>query len=666
MRRFCQRALLAHDRPLTPPSSHSTANSSTPLPAFTPTVLGRHNQAHPDFQHDPDIDKAYPFSPQNSPQFVGNTLNTNQSDGKRPTPVSLAPGFFDFILANAPTTLKLLDGVSISAQRRNEALRTVDKHFEPIRRPPDLAHHFSMMSLLRHREDGFSRPMPRTTRDPNPLPDNPNNKLKRRRTEEYLPGEANVTAGVTAAGFTTFELPARLGPSANVTVSLAAASSTSDASRHRCDTSIGRVRDEVFGEREDSMESLNPPSPMSTQSQANTDHRSRRKVLRDGLGTFCGESFERSVSSSLIRRPGAPRIRYLNHEGDRPRQFEYNPERPSELVYGTENGYMVVLDQETGEVRGSCMAGGGRGNHPAGQIIPQTSDLNSMTNLPSTRASRQRARAAPVYGLSWLHNEKDRFLAGTDDGAIHVYDVNEMGRDDRGGCMYACETFQRLTSLHVSCDDISFAVSGQQPHVGLFDLETGRRKEMMRGCHTQAINVIKFAHRSPHVLVTSSFDQFVKKWDLRESRPGGGRRPIFQARSRTDNVMACFSPDDSRLLVSAVDNEVTQYSAIDGRLELEFNIPKTGSSNNFTRSYYMNNRDYIITGSCNENVVRVYNARTGAFFTEVDMDNRETVEHRSLYVQSLRANPGRRFSFSALLASSTTHGLIASTDLHCR
>lgn len=46
------------------------------------------------------------------------------------------------------------------------------------------------------------------------------------------------------------------------------------------------------------------------------------------------------------------------------------------------------------------------------------------------------------------------------------------------------------------------------------------------------------------------------------------------------------SPDDVFLLTSAVDNEVKQYLAVDGRLHMDLDVPKIGLTENFTRSYY--------------------------------------------------------------------------------
>jgi hypothetical protein len=53
--------------------------------------------------------------------------------------------------------------------------------------------------------------------------------------------------------------------------------------------------------------------------------------------------------------------------------------------------------------------------------------------------------------------------------------------------------------------------------------------------------------------------------------------------------MLCFSPDDVFLLTSAVDNEVSQYHAVDGRLHFRLDAPTLPTAaphqENFTRRY---------------------------------------------------------------------------------
>lgn len=162
--------------------------------------------------------------------------------------------------------------------------------------------------------------------------------------------------------------------------------------------------------------------------------------------------------------------------------------------------------------------------------------------------------------------------------------------------------------------------------------------------HQEHINVVKFANHSPSMFATSSFDHDVKMWDLRQKPVS----PCYTVPSSRGNVMACFSPDDHYLLVSAVDNEVKQLLAADGRLHLNFNIGPTGSSQNYTRSYYMNGRDYIISGSCGENVVRVCCTQTGRRLRDISLEGKGA--GASMFVQSLRGDPFRDFNMSILVA----------------
>lgn len=70
--------------------------------------------------------------------------------------------------------------------------------------------------------------------------------------------------------------------------------------------------------------------------------------------------------------------------------------------------------------------------------------------------------------------------------------------------------------------------------------------------------------------------------------------------------------------------------------------------------------DYVIVGSCEESVVRIYNSQTGKLFRDVEFN---TVPSRHIKcnvlkddvddeidVQSLRGDPFHPFSFTALIA----------------
>lgn len=117
------------------------------------------------------------------------------------------------------------------------------------------------------------------------------------------------------------------------------------------------------------------------------------------------------------------------------------------------------------------------------------------------------------------------------------------------------DNFEQLTSVHVNATDDQFLASGYSKNVALYDINSGRRLQLFTNMHREPINVAKFAHHSPFIFATSSFDRDVKLWDLRQ-KP---ERPCYTASSSRGNVMVCFSPDDLYLLVSAVDNEVLLY-----------------------------------------------------------------------------------------------------------
>ena len=66
--------------------------------------------------------------------------------------------------------------------------------------------------------------------------------------------------------------------------------------------------------------------------------------------------------------------------------------------------------------------------------------------------------------------------------------------------------------------------------------------------------------------------------------------------------------------------QVRQLLAVDGRLHLKFEIASTGSSQNYTHSFYMNGRDYIISGGCDEYVVRICCAQTGGCLRDISLE----------------------------------------------
>ncbi|KAI4385286.1 hypothetical protein MLD38_003331 [Melastoma candidum] len=300
----------------------------------------------------------------------------------------------------------------------------------------------------------------------------------------------------------------------------------------------------------------------------------------------------------------------------RPRQFEYHPVDPSLMAAGTLDGEILIMNHENGKLV----------SH-----VPSSSFPNS------------------ILGLCWLKKFPAKLITGSDNGSLRLFDVNLLPpKVPDFSYTYdavAYDDFEQLTSVHVNSTDDWFLASGYTKDIALYDIASGKRLNLLSNLHNEPINVAKFAHHSPSLFATSSFDRDVKMWDLRQKMV----KPCYTASSSRGNVMVCFSPSDAYLLVSAVDNEVKQLLAVDGRLHLDLKIASSGSAHNYTRSYYMNCGDYIISGSCEEHVVRICCSQTGRRLRDIVMEDGDA--GKSSFVQSLRGDPFRDFHFSVLAAS---------------
>ncbi|KAM3250428.1 putative protein isoform X1 [Capsicum chacoense] len=350
-----------------------------------------------------------------------------------------------------------------------------------------------------------------------------------------------------------------------------------------------------------------------------------RKSSRIKEAVSCRRSphfYSRSLCAAKLGSSATPSLHKMSNicsdvkEGSeilRPRQFEYHPTNPSLMAFGTLDGEVVVV------------------NHDAGNIFSYT-PLFGVTNS--------------ILGLCWLNKNPSKLLAGSDSGSLRLYDINDTLQKAESGCSSSSpvvfDKFDQLTSLHVNSTDDQFLTSGYSKKVAIYDTCSGKRLHLFTDMHQEPINVAKFAHHSPDLLVTSSFDRDVKLWDLRQTP----NQPCYTASSSRGNVMVCFSPDDLYLLVSAVDNEVKQLLSVDGRQQTDFGIASTGSAHNYTRSYYMNGRDYVISGSSDESIVRICCAQTGRRLRDYYLEDH--VLESPILVQSLRSDPFRHFHMAVL------------------
>ncbi|KAI3451960.1 hypothetical protein Pfo_008625 [Paulownia fortunei] len=330
--------------------------------------------------------------------------------------------------------------------------------------------------------------------------------------------------------------------------------------------------------------------------------------------SLCAAKFGSSVQPVLYPITNVSQTTKDTDNRLRPRQFEYHPSDSSLMAVGTLDGEVVVLNHETGNIL-SC--------------------ISPYRNMNS------------ILGLCWLKQQPSKLLVGSDNGSLRLYDINYVQpKDEDGYCNSTVifDDFEQLTSVHVNSTDDRCLTSGYSKKVAIYDICSGQRLQLFTDMHCEPINVAKFSNHSPNLFVTSSFDRDVKMWDSRQMPV----RPCYSASSSRGNVMVLFSPDDLYLLVSAVDNEVKQLLSVDGRLHTDFGIVSTGSAHNYTRSYYMNGRDYIISGSCEEPTIRVCCAQTGRRLRDISLE--DTGWGSSIFVQSLRSDPFRHFHMAILAA----------------
>jgi len=203
--------------------------------------------------------------------------------------------------------------------------------------------------------------------------------------------------------------------------------------------------------------------------------------------------------------------------------------------------------------------------------------MPAATQAPP-RPSRSRDA---ILGVAWLRSRPDVFLTGSGNGLTRVNRVrfgpggpitaaeadpkdawlegltprscrglasgevvretswrDAMGEEPGAGECHIVSTvlskFSSLTSVHINATDERLVCSGYGKEVSVYDVETGRLARTFKGAHTKHINIARFAHDSPHLLATSSFDKTVKVRleRLQRARGAAGLPPGERARRR--------------------------------------------------------------------------------------------------------------------------------------
>lgn len=251
------------------------------------------------------------------------------------------------------------------------------------------------------------------------------------------------------------------------------------------------------------------------------------------------------------------------------RQFEFHPSRSGTLLAGRKDGVVAILDHE----------------------VDTTTHVLEVDSYP-------------ILGLSWLHTNPQWAVVGVSQSGTTClirYDEAKPGHMES----VRLESFSNLSSLSVNCTDEYFMTSGFCVDLGLYDIVTGRKLTTFRGMHQNFINILRFAHRSPHVFATASFDHTCKVWDLRQ--PSTPLQPVRVFQTDTLNVMCSFSPDDENVLCSGVDDSLLQFSLAKHAdpAGSRFPLPAVGSITNYRRSLYLSDGDVVATAATNESLLRL-------------------------------------------------------------
>jgi len=149
-----------------------------------------------------------------------------------------------------------------------------------------------------------------------------------------------------------------------------------------------------------------------------------------------------------------------------------------------------------------------------------------------------------ILGLCWFRNHSHRFISGSSRGVLICGDVRDNGTSEHSiditenndgssgsrsssiraqintthassasssflssnNIVKQYKSFERLTSVHLNCNDSLCLVSGYKRHVRLYDVESGAVVSTYQNAHTDNINISRFANLSPNLFCTSSFD----------------------------------------------------------------------------------------------------------------------------------------------------------------
>jgi WD40 repeat protein len=212
----------------------------------------------------------------------------------------------------------------------------------------------------------------------------------------------------------------------------------------------------------------------------------------------------------------------------------------------------------------------------------------------------------PVLGLSWMKHHPELAVCGAaHSGKISFVRFNHDAPERSCALepVGVVESFPDLSSMSVNCTDDFLLVSGFTHDLSLYDVQTGKILNKIHGAHAHFINVSRFAHQSPHIFATASFDHTCKVWDLR--RPLNHSHPVQSLPTDGLNVMVTFSPNDRYLLSSGIDTRITQWELPSFRQAPSFPLRAPMHQARYRRSMYLADSTRFVSAATGESHLRV-------------------------------------------------------------
>ncbi|KAL8271931.1 hypothetical protein Esti_004055 [Eimeria stiedai] len=338
------------------------------------------------------------------------------------------------------------------------------------------------------------------------------------------------------------------------------------------------------------------------------------------------------------------------------RQFEFHPQRPNVMLIGNNDGRVRLLDWERDVVLGTklvdshpilglswlnhhpelfvCAAGVSgipyvvrwreeddstanrvKGDCPRQAPCTSTAALPAVQAEPSGSLLQRHPREVALQEASredqYMWDREDVLDTSTISAALTWFRSYGRGsRMIRGSraplrIVHQYSAREELSSVAVNCTDDYLLVSGRSPDLTIHDVATGARLGTLRGLHAGSINGVRFAHTSPHLFVTASFDQTCRLWDLRKKI--SGHQPLLNVETGSLSVMCCFDNSDEWLLCSGVDAALRQVCLRSSALFPEsFAIPPVNAETNFRRAVYLQGGKEFITAGTEEGFFRVF------------------------------------------------------------